>query len=130
MKTIEQQKQEWMSLARSSAQRKKEKAMFKVICISPFGSVNDDKGALVGVPHPKVLEPCTVVKTEIDPKDGCVMYYLAEYPGNPGALLYDARCFARLNGPCEVAIAEERIAADAAELDAEWYSIVHEEENA
>lgn len=115
-----------MSLARSSAQRKKEKAMFKVICISPFGSVNDDKGALAGVPHPKVTEKCTVVKTEIDPKDGCLMYYLAEYPGNPGALLYDARCFALLNGPCEIEIAEERQEQEAEHMDRVWNGIVRE----
>lgn len=97
---------------------------FKVICINAKAQFMENEGKL------KDGAEYTVIGDSLIGTDGNEGYLLAEAESYfPGYGFRKSR-FVRVNGPCEVAIAEARIAADAAELDIEWSRLVIEYENA
>jgi hypothetical protein len=95
---------------------------FKVICVKKAKEKDGLKSILV------IGDPYVVTSVK---RCGCGCnadyYTLAE---DRSGIEYKCDLFATCNGPSEVEIAEERIAADAAELDIEWSRLVTEYENA
>lgn len=107
--------------------------MFKVLCINDNFHPADRRTASYKdnnpYPAPKYLQEYTVVAEDVE--DGEREYELSEFPPcDAGAFFWDADAFVKLEGPDEVAIAEDRIKVDAEELDAEWRRLITEMDKA
>lgn len=99
--------------------------MFTVMCTKDSGQISQKTGLVVDwLKFGKKYHVLAVLKSEqYAAKQG---YVLQEFGGR---VAFGAEFFTLVDGPDEVRIAEERIAADAAELDAEWGRIIHKGES-
>lgn len=88
---------------------------FKVICTSNRAEKDGDDAfeLTVGCEY-------TVFEKLAVPEQDTFVYALIEI-NEP--ILFDCRYFSELNGPCEVALLEERVEAEIADLDRNWKGI-------
>lgn len=89
----------------------------KAFCIEKAGGK--------GIPEIEIGDEVTIIGQSNSPVSGIAHVQLAEYPtfGFGGPLYYAAYKFSPLNGPCEVALLDERVERQIADLDRNWRGI-------
>lgn len=97
----------------------------KVICTNHKDYTGDEYPG----ERPAIGEECEVVRSILGSGYAGISvpcYALAGYY----RWVYDQRKFSPLDGPCEVAMLEERVEREIADLDKSFRDLVHETENA